>query len=144
MTAAHTIKVVTIDDSPIIVNRVKEILAEIPAVEFVGNTHSFPSALELIKRALPDVVILDININSPDGKNGIDLLTSVRRIYPSITIIMLTNLANNRYRNLCLGGGANYFLDKSNDFDKIADILNHLREIKTDANNNKENHDGKR
>jgi DNA-binding NarL/FixJ family response regulator len=130
MTAQRTIKVVTIDDSPIIVNHVKEILAEIPSVEFVGTTHSYPGALELIKQVLPEVVILDININSPDGKNGIDLLFSIRKIYSSMTIIMLTNLANDRYRKMCMDGGANYFLDKSDDFDKITEILNQLREIK--------------
>jgi DNA-binding NarL/FixJ family response regulator len=130
MATLQTLKVITVDDSSIIVDRIKEMLSEIQGIQFLGNAHSLPSALELVKRTKPEVMILDININSPDGKNGIDVLLTVKKLYPSMTIVMLTNLANDRYKNLCMDGGANYFLDKSNDFDKIAEILNHLRSTK--------------
>jgi DNA-binding response OmpR family regulator len=41
-------------------------------------------------------------------------------------IIMLTNLTDNRYRIMSRDAGADYFFDKSNDFDKIPDTLNQL------------------
>lgn len=124
------LKVVTVDDSQIIVSRLKCILNDVAGVEFVDNACSIPDALILLKRHIPDVVILDINLSSPDGKNGIDLLFKVRRIYPAMKVIMLTNVANERYKAMCEAGGAHFFLDKSNDFDKIPDALRKIIDLK--------------
>jgi DNA-binding NarL/FixJ family response regulator len=119
----RTLKVVTVDDSHLIVSRLKCILNDVSGVEFVENACNIPDALILLKRHLPDVVILDINLSSPDGLNGIDLLFMVRKIYPAMKVIMLTNVTNERYRTMCEEGGADFFLDKSHDFDKIPDAL---------------------
>jgi DNA-binding NarL/FixJ family response regulator len=120
------LKVVTVEDSSIIVGRLKAMLSEVSGVEFLGNASSIPAAVELIKITRPDVAILDINLHSADRKNGIDLVTMIRPFYTSMKIIMLTNLTDNRYRIMSRDAGADYFFDKSNDFDKIPDTLNQL------------------
>lgn len=123
---AGVLKIITVDDSPVVVNRLQCILSEISGVEFAGSATSIPEALVIIKRKLPDVVFLDIHLNSQDGRNGTDLLVTLRKIYPSLKIIMLTNLTSERYRTLCLEGGADHFLDKSEEFEKIPDIINQI------------------
>jgi DNA-binding NarL/FixJ family response regulator len=122
------LKIVTVEDSSIIVGRVKDLLDDIAGVQFSGNATSVTEALQLIDMHKPDVVIVDINLGSHEEKNGIDLLIMVRSLYPRIKIIMLTNLTDNRYRVLCQQGGADYFLDKSNDFEKIPDTLTAIME----------------
>jgi DNA-binding NarL/FixJ family response regulator len=123
---ASVLKVVTVEDSSVIVGRLKGMLSEVTGVEFLGNASTIPAALELIKISRPDVVILDINLQSEDRRNGIDLLTMIRPFYPALKVIMLTNLTDSRYRIMCQDAGADYFFDKSNDFDKITDTLNQL------------------
>lgn len=122
-TVPTLLKIVTVEDSSLIVSRMKEMLDEISGVAFAGNAESIPVALELLETVNPDVLILDINLGSRDTKNGIDLLFDIRKIYPEMKIIMLTNLTDKRYRDLCEEGGADFFFDKSNDFDRIPDTL---------------------
>ena len=125
---AAGLKIITVEDSALIVSRVREMLSDIVGVEFVGNAGNIPAALDLIKTEYPDVMILDINLGTHDGTNGIDLLNVVRKIYPAINVIMLTNLTDEHYRSLCAYNGAHYFFDKSNDFDKIPDALSQIME----------------
>jgi DNA-binding NarL/FixJ family response regulator len=124
------LKIVTVEDSHAIVERLKEIVTRIGGVEFQGNAETFTAAIDLIKAVRPAVVILDINLRSEDGKNGIYLLSMIRKIYPETKFIMLTNLTDIRYRDLCMDFGADYFFDKSNDFDKIPETLNQIIDMK--------------
>jgi DNA-binding NarL/FixJ family response regulator len=124
------LKIVTVEDSAIIVDRIAEMISDVPDVEFLGNAKSILAAIALIAECRPHVVILDINLGSVDGRNGIDLLMIIRKIYPEMKIIMLTNLADDGYRTLCRDHGADYFFDKSNDFDKIPDTLNQILSMK--------------
>lgn len=127
MTTQHTdsiLKVVTVDDSPIIADRLQTILTQIEHVAYAGNATSVATALTLIERVEPQVAILDINLESDLHKpNGIDLLIVLRKKYRNMKIIMLTNLTDLQYRTTCLFEGADYFLDKSNEFDKITEIV---------------------
>jgi DNA-binding NarL/FixJ family response regulator len=128
--AKTILKVVIVQDSSIIVGRIKGMLSEVSGVEFAGNVSTIPAALELISVTRPDVIILDIHLQGWDQRNGIDLLVMIRPIYPAMKVIMLTNLADNRYRTMCQNAGADYFFDKSNDFDKIPDTLNKILDEK--------------
>jgi DNA-binding NarL/FixJ family response regulator len=121
------LKVVTVDDSVIITHRLQAILTDIENVGFAGNATSIASALSLIDRELPQVVILDINLEADmPSRNGIDLLVILRKKFKHMKIIMLTNLTQDQYRNTCLFLGADYYLDKSNEFERIADIIGGL------------------
>lgn len=121
------IKVVTVDDSPIITQRIKSILSEMDNIEFLGSANNAVSAMSLIQRQTPNVVILDINLDENNSQfNGIDLLIALRNRYPQMKIIMLTNLSAPQYRMRCIAFGANYFFDKSNDFYKLPEVLDEI------------------
>lgn len=118
------LKVVTVDDSTIIAERLKTILNQIDQVVYAGNATNFSTALALIEREQPCVVILDINLEADmPNLSGIDLLIMLRKKYIDMKIIMLTNLSDLQYRNKCLALGADFFLDKSNEFEKISVIV---------------------
>lgn len=124
---SRRIKVVTVDDSPIITQRIKSILSEMDKIEFLGSANNAVAAMTLIQRQTPDVVILDINLDENISQfNGIDLLIALRNRYPKMKIIMLTNLSAPQYRMRCITFGANYFFDKSNDFYKLPDVLDEI------------------
>jgi DNA-binding NarL/FixJ family response regulator len=123
-----TLKIVTVDDSPLIAERLKELIEELREVEFLGNTESIPAALEFIERKKPHVVFLDINLANDKPRNGMDLLNVLRKTYPVIKIIMLTNTSNEWHRQVCKSLGADYFFDKSEDLDKIPETLASIRQ----------------
>jgi len=127
-----SLKIVTVDDSPIIVERLKAMLNEMNNVEFAGNATTISSALALISQQKPNVVILDIHLEADmPAANGISLLTILRKRGTAMKIIMLTNLNEPQYRNTCLFMGANYFLDKSNEFEKLPETLLEIIQAET-------------
>jgi DNA-binding NarL/FixJ family response regulator len=126
----HTsLRVITVDDSNIIADRLNGILKELKNVQLLGNAYNTSAAAYLIQQEKPHVVILDINFkNSSTAENGINLLSLIKEKHSEIKVIMLTNLAGIFYQNLCRSIGADLFLDKSCDFDKIQNAIVNFRD----------------
>jgi response regulator of citrate/malate metabolism len=117
------IKILTVENSLLIVLRLRNILEEIPGVQFLGNATSIADADRLIRITIPDVIFLDINLGS-QNENGITLLHSIRGKKIAVKVIMLTNHSGKHYRDLCRS--ADFFLDKSDDFELIPEILTRM------------------
>ena len=116
----NVIKILLVEDCKEIASRVYLMLEEIPNVMVVAFADSVNNAVDSINKYAPDLVILDIQLESDTkSKTGIDLLRIIRNSYPSIDAIMLSNHAEPHYIDLCLNLGALYFLDKTLDFDKL-------------------------
>jgi DNA-binding NarL/FixJ family response regulator len=130
-----TLRIVTVDDSPLIAQRLRTLLNDVREVEFLGNAETIQSALEFIEEKKPHVVFLDINLAHDKPRNGIDLLNALRKTYPVMKIIMLTNLSDSRYRDMCRSFGADHFFDKSEDFDRIPEMLADIRREGFDSKN---------
>ena len=122
------LRVITVDDSKIVSQRLGSLLDEVSAVELMGSAGTISEALAIIDAQRPHVVILDIHLASDKPRNGIDLLNLIKKAYPPIKVVMLTNLTDQRYKSLCLDAGAEFFLDKSNDFDRIPDVIDVLHD----------------
>jgi DNA-binding NarL/FixJ family response regulator len=60
------------------------------------------------------------------GGNGIEVLREVKKMSPAPSVIMFTNYAHAQYRKKCEEAGADFFLDKSTEFDKLPQTLEHL------------------
>lgn len=118
-------KVFIADDSPIVVERLADLLQQIRGLELIGHAGDVPEAANLIQKLSPDVVILDLQM--PKG-SGLDVLRVVKRTSPQTCVIVFTNFPYPQYRKRCLEAGANFFLDKSSDFDKIPTIFGQLIE----------------
>ena len=118
-------KVLVVDDSLIIVQRVVEILKELDCIDFVSKASNYTEAIALLELNEYDVVLLDINL---PGKNGIELLSYIKEKYPALKTMMLTNQSNDHYRSLCDKLGADFFVDKTSEFEKISQIMNTFTE----------------
>ncbi len=117
-----------VDDSRIVSQRLGSLLDELSEVEVKGSAGTIAEALSLIEVQRPHIVILDIHLASDKPRNGIDLLALIKKTYPPVKVVMLTNLTDKRYKNLCMEAGAEFFLDKSNDFDRIPGIIGALHD----------------
>ncbi len=112
--------VLIIDDSPIITARLRFMLESLSHTELVLYADSYAGALPLLQDYSPDIVLLDIHL--PDI-SGIEVLQYIKKEYPSIVVIMMTNQAGPFYRNRCKTLGANFFIDKSSEFHLIPQII---------------------
>ena len=122
--AAQASRVFLVEDSTIIRERLLQLLEGLDGVEVVGDADNAVDAIAGIMAAGPDVVVLDIKLKNG---SGIDVLKRVKQSLPSVTVIMLTNYATSEYRRRCLEAGAEYFLDKTNEFENLRGILHRLR-----------------
>ena len=118
------LKVLIVDDSPLIASRLRQQINALRQVQISGVAVNISSALEQVKISCPDVAILDIYLrdDAPD-RNGITLLNLLRQGYPDMQIIMLTNISGPQYYNRCMELGARSFLDKSSEFEKVSELL---------------------
>jgi len=101
-------------------------LLTIPGIEIAGEADNVSDAVKEIVRLSPDVVILDIRM---PGGNGIDVIERVREAGLFPFIIVLTNYPYRQYRGKCLELGADFFFDKSSDFEKIPQVLERLAQV---------------
>jgi DNA-binding NarL/FixJ family response regulator len=122
---SHKIKVFIVDDSLIVRERLVTMLDELAEIELVGQAENVAEAVNVIPKLQPDVVILDIRM--PDG-SGIDVLRSVKQDKSSPVIIILTNYPFPGYRQKCLQAGADFFLDKSTEFDQLPKLFERLKQ----------------
>jgi len=52
-----------------------------------------------------------------------DLLCDVKKVNPTAKVIVLTNDAYPEIRNKCIDEGADYFFDKSTEFQEVVSVL---------------------
>lgn len=83
------IKVAITDDHPMVVNGIKNMLYYYKHVEIQSTYSTGLDLLEGLKIALPDILLLDIQL--PD-KNGNELARIITKEYPAVRIIVLTSL----------------------------------------------------
>jgi DNA-binding NarL/FixJ family response regulator len=121
----HKIKVFIADDSLIVREHLVTMLDELAGIEIVGQAENVTEAISAICGLQPDVVILDIRM---PGGSGIDVLQRVKQDEPVPVVIILTNYPYPAYRQKCLQAGADFFLDKSTEFDQIPELFERYKQ----------------
>jgi DNA-binding NarL/FixJ family response regulator len=119
-------KVFIADDSKVLCERLIEMLSDVPGIEVIGHAQDVLESLAAIKKLNPDIVILDIRM---PGGSGMDVLQAIKQEKHAPMVIMLTNYPYPQYRKKCLGLGADYFFDKSTEFEKVTELFKQLRRI---------------
>lgn len=112
-----------VDDSKALRERLVNMLSEMDGVEVVGEARDAAEAIRGIRSLRPRVVILDIQM---PGGSGIEVLKAIKQESPAPVVMMLTNHAYDQYREKCMKLGADYFLDKARDIERLPEILQDL------------------
>lgn len=118
-----------VDDSVIVRGRLTEMLVTDPEVTVVGQAGTVAAALENIPKLQPECVLLDIQL--PDG-DGISVLKAIKCMTPPPAVVMFTNYTDECYRQRCELAGADFFLDKSKQFDEIPGLLRTLMQTRVE------------
>lgn len=124
--AGADMKVFVVEDSAAVRERLLEMIREIEDVEVVGEAETYDAAVTGILNTRPDVAVLDIKL-ADDGGSGIDVLTEVKKGLPAMRAIVLSNYATPQHMKASADAGAEYFLDKSADFERLAGILEQMK-----------------
>jgi two-component system nitrate/nitrite response regulator NarL len=103
------IKLLLVDDHPIVLDGIKSHLCAQPDFEVVGDAANGQEALRKAKLLLPDVILMDISM---PHMNGLEAMTSLRRQVPNAKILVLTMHDNREYIAQVVRYGARGYLLK--------------------------------
>ncbi|AWS46220.1 response regulator transcription factor [Streptosporangium sp. 'caverna'] len=110
------IRVLIVDDEPMIRAGVRAVLSTDPDITVVAEAADGHEAVELVQRHRPQVAVLDIRM---PGVNGIEATAEIRRTVPATGVVILTTFGEDDYILQALSGGASGFLIKSGEPEEL-------------------------
>lgn len=110
------IKYVIADDHSIFRQGLRYALADDPKLKFAGEAENGKKLMELVKKQLPDVVLLDLKMPEMDGMETTKMLHG---IHPEVKILMLTSFDDEHLILHLLELGINGYLVKNSEPDEI-------------------------
>jgi len=117
---AAAIRLVIVDDHPLVRDGLRARLAVAPGLAAIGEAASGAEALELAARLAPDLMLVDVGMR---GMNGIELAIALRDRHPAIKVVMLSMYDNREYVISAIRAGAQgYVLKEAPTEDIIAAI----------------------
>lgn len=112
-----------VEDSAIILKYLLCALSGIPDVAVAGHAADEPGAIERINALRPDVVTIDLRLQSG---SGFGVLEYIKKHHAGIKVIVLTNCTEEAYINRCKRAGADYFFDKTLQLTQFCDALRNM------------------
>ncbi|MDP2957864.1 MAG: response regulator transcription factor [Longimicrobiales bacterium] len=113
-------RVMVVDDSTPIRQRLVAEFRKAPGVEAVSEAPSGKAALASVDDFRPDWVILDLML--PD-MSGIEVLEALKQRHPSVRVAVFTNYPYPEFRRRCLELGATHFLGKTTEVERILELV---------------------
>ncbi|MBU1677790.1 MAG: response regulator transcription factor [Bacteroidetes bacterium] len=115
------IKIVIADDHLILRDGLKAALNFMPDLEVIGEAGDGVEVIEISKKLVPDVILMDISMPRLDG---ISATKELKKILPKIKIIILTMHDNRQFILDALYSGVDGFLLKMG---QISDVQNAVK-----------------
>jgi len=116
-------KVFLVDDHPIVRQGLTLLINQERDLTVCGEAEEMHSALQSIESAKPDIVVLDISLNGPDG---LDLLKHLRSRHPKLPVLMLSMHDESIYAERTLRAGANGYIMKQEATEKVLIALRRI------------------
>ena len=103
------IKVLVVDDHPIVRQGLKQVISEESDMAVLGEAQNSQEVFELIREQDWDVVVLDITM---PGRGGLDVLRDIKHEWPKLPVLMLSVHPEDQYAVRTLKAGASGYLTK--------------------------------
>lgn len=102
-------KLFIVDDHYMVIEGIRSLIQQ-EGIEWIGHAMNATSCLAFLKKQLPDIILMDINL--PD-KSGIDLCKEVKEKYPSVFIIGLSTFNQQSFIEKMMANGASGYVLKN-------------------------------
>ncbi|MCL4248019.1 MAG: response regulator transcription factor [Anaerolineae bacterium] len=120
MQTTKTIRVAIVDDHAIVRSGLANFLRAFDDLEFVGEADNGAEALDLCRRLLPDVVLMDLVMPK---MSGVEATAAICRKYPSIQVLVLTSFDDENFVQEALRAGAIGYLLKNASIHVMAEAI---------------------
>jgi DNA-binding NarL/FixJ family response regulator len=123
------LRVFLVEDATPVRRRIAEAFSVIPDVVVIGEAEDTATALKGIATSGADVAVVDLRLTA---SSGIELIALLSREQPAVVTVVLTNHSAEPFRAACQHAGADFFFDKTSEFDAACHVIEAL--VKTRAN----------
>lgn len=122
---AQPLRVLLVEDSKVLTDRLAEVIQQIPEVELIGAVDTESAARAAVQQNHVDIMILDLHLKQG---NGFGVLRALAKAPHSPFVVVLTNYDLPEYKDAALALGAAHFMDKARGYDQLPDVLQQLIE----------------
>jgi DNA-binding NarL/FixJ family response regulator len=116
-------KVFLVDDHPLVREHLTALLQREADLEVCGEAGDAPTALALISRQSPDLVILDISLKQ---SNGLELIKDLKQMWPELPVLVLSMHDEMLYAERSLRAGALGYITKE---EATVSVLSAVRKV---------------
>jgi DNA-binding NarL/FixJ family response regulator len=118
-------KLVIVDDHPMFLTLLGELLQNKLDIEVVGVAHSGEEGLEVCTRTQPDLVLIDMLM---PGMSGLELIKILRKRSSKIMLLAISGYVTKDLINMALIAGANGYFSKSKSIEELLQKLQEMSE----------------
>lgn len=119
------IEIILCDDHPLIAEGLLSFVEQQPLMKIKATAASATELMEVLQKVTADILLLDINL--PDG-SGLDLCLQIKKDYPDMKILALSNLNQRSIILRMLHHGASGYLLKSAPTKEIEQAIYQIHE----------------
>ncbi len=123
MKADAIIRLLLVDDHPVVRDGLHRIRELEPRLQIVGEAATMQSAVETARQLRPDVILMDVRL--PDG-DGIQACRLIKAFRPETHILFLTSYADNRFVLAAMEAGADGYLLKESGTERIVRAIHSI------------------
>ncbi len=116
----NPIRVLLVDDHPIVRQGVRSVLANHGDIQIVGEAENAVTLFACLETIQPDIVLLDVRM---PGQSGIEITQRLKREHPEIKVIVLSTYDDDDFLLGALRAGAEGYLLKSASADVLASSI---------------------
>ena len=121
MPSSSTIHVLVVDDHAIVRQGLASVFKD-SGVRIVGEAEDADEAVRLARKLQPDVVLLDVRLNSVDG---IDAIKTIHASAPNTRVVVLSAFDSNTYIARAISAGAHDYQMKTASRQELIDAVTH-------------------
>ena len=116
-------KIGIIEDSKLLKMQIVSILNQQEEIKILFQAEDEDEALTKLRNIIVDLVILDISLRKG---NGLNLIPEIKEIRPETQVIIFTSHTENTYRKRSMELGADYFFNKSIEYEEMIATISKL------------------
>jgi len=121
------IKLLIVDDEPLIRGGLTTILETYDDIEVLGNASNGMEAIDALKHQNVDVILMDIRMPKMDG---VEATKIIKQQYPNIKVLILTTFKDDEYIKEAIAYGASGYLLKDSEYDQIYNSIKTIHQGK--------------